>query len=121
METYICDRCGGYGTTLETKNVDDAKILDLICYYCMGSGWAPKGGYKKELGMDSVEAKKLAIANIMKMTDPKIEQEHECTYAPGDCDICSACGEHTEFCEECGSACCGARAYDTCYEPAERD
>lgn len=38
---------------------------------------------------------------------------HVCEFDPGDCDICSACGEHTQFCEECGSECCGAGSYDT--------
>ena len=41
-------------------------------------------------------------------------------YQQPDCDICSACGEHAEF-DEAGSNCCGARAYDTDYEPADPD
>lgn len=34
------------------------------------------------------------------------------TYEQPDIDICSQCGEHTEFSEE-GSDCCGAKAIDT--------
>jgi hypothetical protein len=30
-----------------------------------------------------------------------------------DIDICSSCGEHTEFDEEGKSDCCGAAPYDT--------
>lgn len=38
------------------------------------------------------------------------EDDHECNGdADVDCDICSACGEHSGFCTECGiSECCGA-------------
>ncbi len=33
-------------------------------------------------------------------------------YIQPDIDICSSCGEHTEFTED-GSDCCGAAPYDT--------
>lgn len=31
--------------------------------------------------------------------------------------ICSDCGEHTEYCPDCGTTCCGARKWNTDYEP----
>lgn len=37
---------------------------------------------------------------------------HDKFYGYVDCDICSSCGEHTEF-EEGQSNCCGAGAYDS--------
>jgi len=41
---------------------------------------------------------------------PEILEDQECehVWVEEDCDICSECGEHTEFCRECGSECCGA-------------
>jgi len=57
------------------------------------------------------------------MTLRSMVGEHECVFSGEvDCDLCTECGEHTGFCESCGmSECCGAGAYDTAYEPAERD
>lgn len=49
--------------------------------------------------------------------------EHDCDEnAKVDTDLCTECGEHAGFCETCGlSSCCGVKAADTDYEPAERD
>jgi hypothetical protein len=41
------------------------------------------------------------------------EDEHVCDFKDSDCDICKGCGEHTQFCEECGSECCGEPPYST--------
>lgn len=38
--------------------------------------------------------------------------DHRCVYEPQDCDICPGCGEHAEFCESCGSECCGVFSYN---------
>jgi len=38
------------------------------------------------------------------------EEDHECEFKEVDFDICRGCGEHAEFCEECGSNCCGEPA-----------
>jgi hypothetical protein len=56
------------------------------------------------------------------MTLRSMAVEHDCVYeAEPDCDLCSGCGDHTGFCEECGlSECCGAGSYDTDYT-IERD
>jgi hypothetical protein len=44
-------------------------------------------------------------------TFPEEEPEHECVFSDQDCDICKGCGDHAQFCEECGSECCGAAPY----------
>jgi len=47
------------------------------------------------------------------LAEPKQEpEEHKYTFYEPDCDICRDCKEHAEFCEECGSSCCGAPPVD---------
>lgn len=45
----------------------------------------------------------------MSHPDPTKEYtDHECEFKPDDIGFCSECKEHAEFCDICGSECCGA-------------
>ena len=59
------------------------------------------------------------------------QAEREYLEPPEDCEcedckekdedvICSYCGEHTEYCSNCGTECCGAHKVDSEYEDSER-
>jgi GNAT superfamily N-acetyltransferase len=68
---------------------------------------------------ETIEPKYIKISEGFKSMKAKCEDCKDCDCEEHDDVICSDCGEHSEYCPEHGTECCGAKPKFSDYEPHE--